>query len=121
MTTSLDTKLIPAVQDLLKKFGKTVTFTTSVVKSYNPATGSVSNLVAERTHRITPPTKFDISLIDNTTIEYEDLQTYTDPISTITFEVGLIVTIDSRRYQVVSVSPIYSGDDICLFELQLRK
>ncbi len=121
MTTPLDTKLIPAVQDLLKKYGKSVTFTTFSSKTYNPATGSVSTSSSQVSHRITPPVRFDTSLIDNTTIEYEDLQTYSDPISTITFEVGLGVTIDSRKYQVVSVSPIYSGDDICLYELQLRK
>jgi hypothetical protein len=101
----------------------TATLVRAVAADYDPTTGEELNAAVESySVRITPPEKFDIKEIDGSSILQHDLRTYiaakdltTNPETrkdTLSF--GNVV------YNVVKVTPHYSGDEVCLWELQLR-
>lgn len=124
MTTALDTKLRDAVEKILDKLGKAVEFDWSMAQEYDPATDQVTTIGEGRTEwKITPPARYRRDLVDGETILASDLQTYlrsADLPFTIT-PGSTVLRMDGETFEIVSVSSIYSGDDVVLYELQVRK
>ena len=122
--TTLDDKLLPKVADILAKFGKVVTFTTSPPASaYDPTTGENAAFTAT-THsvKITPPDEYNDKYIDGDLIQRGDVKVLVAGQGLpFTPTNGMAVVIDSKTWKIVSLKLIYSGESIAAYELQLRK
>jgi len=123
MSTSLDLALVPAVYDLIDELGKSVTLSSVTSSSYDPATGSTTIATSNKTAKATPPEPYDIRYIDGDIIRTGDMKTLIAAQGlTWTPVVGMAMTWASGNvWRVVRLSPIYSGADICAYELQLRQ
>ena len=123
MTTPLDIRLIPKVLAIVSRLGKSITFETISGGTYDPLTrvytgGSMTPIVK----KVSPPYKFEDAVVNGDSIQAEDLQTDL-PASGLSFtpKVGWTVLIDSVRYRILSVSPVYTGEAVALYHMQLRK
>jgi hypothetical protein len=122
MTTALDSRLVPTAQRLLDKYGATATYGDPSTKSYDPVTSAVTESGATNpTIKITPPTHYSRHLIDGTMIQASDMQTFVAA-QDLTFvpKRGYTLTLGSLVWRIERVGPIYTGDEIALYELQLR-
>ena len=91
---------------------------------HDPTTRSVtpSGAVASYTWKVVPPQPYKNQYVDGKTIKREDLITWIAAEDlTFTPVNGMLVTFKSTKFKIVAVDPIYSGDLVCLYELQLRK
>ena len=111
---------------LIKLFGgsgdRQASITYASGRSYNKKT-MVETGSAETTYTcdMTPPTSFTKDQIDGTQIQTDDLQTVI-PAYQVTEEPPIKATLeyDSRKYTIVRVWRIVSGDEVCNYRLQLR-
>ncbi len=121
MTTTLDTKLISKVKTLVEKYGTNAVFTANA-GDYDPTTGTVDSDTATHTAKVTPPQQYKQHLIDGDVIRIGDAQVYL-PAQDLTFTpaIGIMVSVAGSSWQIMNVNPIYTGDNVALYELQLRK
>lgn len=120
--TTLDDKLRPLASNLIDKFGKTVTLTTQSAGTYDPAT---------RTTTITPTSVTPKAVIE----EYTAGQMFAgDGLilagdKRLTFaaaditrpEPGDTVTIDSVVWTIKAVQETWSGEQVAIYVVQVRK
>ena len=94
----------------------------SIAKVGDPTTGDVTETVgAGVSTTVTPPIPFlTEGMQASDTIRVDDLRTFLQYTAVNSPGVGDRVTLNSINYNIISVSPVYAGDDIVLFELQLR-
>jgi hypothetical protein len=121
--TELDEELLDDVYDLIDELGKTVTFWLYGSDSYNPATGKQSTGDATQYNlKVIPPYEVELKYVDGDLVRIGDLVSGV-PAKNIQFipERGIKVTIDSAIWEIMRVTPIYSGEWICLYLFQLRK
>ena len=124
MTTALDTTLPPRVLEVVNKYGKTVTITVTS-STINVALGKIASS-SETTYskKVSPPAPYKSRYIDGTMIQAHDLQCIL-PASGLGFTPSLsdemTVTMDSVVWSVKGFDPMYSGDDVAAYRLQLRK
>lgn len=119
--TAIDTRLRQKAVSLVAKYGKLVSFA-QPSDSYEPDTGIVVTSTKTYSRKITPPTPFSSRYIDGKNILQGDTQCYLPALDLgFTPVIGTKVTIDSIIFGVVQVSPVYSGEQIAIFELQLRR
>jgi len=105
--TELDKELVPEVYTLIDELGEAVIF--------EVADGLLYSL------KITPPEPFQDSFIDNDVIREGDLTTYVAAKDIpFTPAPGIKMTLESKDYTVIKVSPIYTGELIALYTLHLR-
>ena len=106
---------------LIDRFGATASLET-VTKTDDLASGKVTETVAAAAIKITPPEPFTVGLIDGTLVEAGDL-------TTLVAAQGLGAAPAANRdrlvfaaeaWQIVAVDPIYSGDAVTAYRLQLR-
>ena len=122
MSTRLDTKLVPKTKEIIDKFGKLVTLTRET-NTYNPATGDVSSTSTSVSIRVTPPREFPARYIDGSLIQIGDVEIGV-PASGLTITpsaVDFTATIDSVVWKCIRATKVYSGDDVVLWRLQLRR
>lgn len=122
MPTELDNDFVPLALEMIAEHGRDVTFTI-VTETYNPATGQTSEEEpAEVVIKATPPVPYMRRIVEGRDIEASDLETYIAA-SGLAFTVsnGLKVTFDGRTFRVVGFEPIYSGEQVCAYSLQLRR
>lgn len=77
---------------------------------------------------ISPPFPFDIQELNDTKILAQDLRCYLpaksvedlgfDPVPT--SNVQIIVNTQGRKYRLISIRPLAGGDEMALYEMQLR-
>jgi hypothetical protein len=121
--TELDEELLDDVYDIIAELGKTVTFWLYGSDSYNPATGKQSTGDATQYNlKVIPPYEVELKYVDGDLVRIGDLVSGV-PAKNIQFipERGIKVTIDSAIWEIMRVTPIYSGEWICLYIFQLRK
>jgi hypothetical protein len=123
--TTLDTKLIPKIFNLVERLGKNVTFETgeSEPVDYDPDTGHTTYDTPDSyTRKVTPPEAYENYFIDDDLIKAGDTRVYL-PAKDLTFtpELEMKVTIDSIDWVVVNIETIYTGGSVALYELQLRR
>ena len=96
---------------------------------YGPLTGTdVPVTDAEVEVRLTPPEPYNIREIDGDSVLTQDLKAFAaaltlddlefDPIPT--SEVTISIQTRGRVYKAVTVKPVISGDEVALYEFQLR-
>ena len=121
MTGALDSEILPLAKELADEFGKAVTLV-SVSETFDPATGNTTT--TETTHLVNavPPQAFNKSRIDGSLIQAGDTviglpaQPLSDPPTT---EDKL--RFDGGTWTVVAVDPIYSGEQVALYNVQVRQ
>lgn len=122
--TELDDVLVPAVQELLDDLGRDVTFKVADVSStYDPTTGTGSKSTNNYTVKATPPYPYSFGMISNDIVQAGDMRTLiaAEDLAFVP-ESGDVMTWDTGDvWGVVHATPIYSGELICAWEIQLRK
>ena len=121
--TELDEELLEDVYDIIAELGKTFTFWVYGSDTYNPATGKQSTGDATPYDlKVIPPYQVELKYVNGDLIKAGDLLSVV-PAKDIKFtpERGIRVTVDSAVWVIERVSPIYSGEWICLYLFQLRK
>ena len=119
--TQLDDRARLAALNLLAKYGKSLTLC-QTVKTYDPAIGSI---VAEETAEYTISgliRAYTLAQRLNTAIQAGDLRVLFAAQGLATTPVpDDRITIDGSDWVVVSVTPTYSGEQVALWEAQVRK
>jgi len=121
MPGKLDSVLVPLANKLVNDFGKTVTYKQRV-SSYDATTGKTTFTETESSAIITPPEPYRQNRIDGTTIQAGDAVANIAG-SSISFVPAISDRIDlnGSDWQVVRVNPVFSGEEVAIYELQLRQ
>lgn len=117
MTTRLDTFIPAKVTSILNQYGKTV----SLIKqsaSHNVDTGVVTKTPTTTSVKISPPVGISWVQRDKTGLLEGDKYAILD--NSVTPEIEDHLSIDSRKWVIKRVDPIYSGDLIAAYEIYLR-
>jgi len=120
--TELDTEVLADVLEVLNEYGKEAVFTAYPGAAYDPTTGDGAPGTAwQYSHRIIPPDAVALQYVNGDTIRVGDMITGVAA-SGIEFTPtnAVKVTIDSVMWSIVHVAPVYSGQRIALYVLQLR-
>jgi len=121
MTGALDSEMIPLAAELADDLGKAVTLV-RVSETFDPATGNTTQ--TETTHLVNavPPQAFSRTRIDGSLIQEGDtlVALPAQPLS------NAPTTEDKLRFggetwTVIAVDPIYSGEKVALYNLQVRQ
>ena len=113
--------LVPVAEDLLNRFGKTVTLSTPASKEYDPNTQTtVEGSNISQTIKVTPLEEYKVTYIDGEVRKMTDLRCYLSP-EGLSFipENSQTLTVDGRDHTILYVQRHYSGDLIVLYELGL--
>ena len=123
MATALDTTLIPKIKSIIDTYGKNVVFVVPGLASYDPDDGSViESGVKKYTVKSTPPANYNSDMIDGDTIESNDCSISISSSGLLfTPANGLEVTFDNQSWRVMNVITGYTGDEIGIYEMQLRR
>ncbi len=107
---------------LIERFGATASLET-VAKTDDLATGKVTESVSANSVKITPPEPFSVGLIDGTLIEAGDMTTLVAAQGLSAAPVGNRdrLVFANEAWQIVTVDPIYSGDSVAAYRVQLRR
>lgn len=118
---TLDTLFPGLAARLIDRFGATASLET-VTKIDDLISGKVSETTDAAEIKITPPEPFTIGLIDGILVEAGDMTTLVAGQGMATAPSAnrdrLIFAADT--WQIVAVDPIYSGDSVTAYRLQLR-
>jgi len=121
--SSVETRLRARALSLLSRRGKTVTITIPASETYVPTTGGVT-LGANQPYSVkaTPPEPYESRYVNGDTIHADDMRIFIAAKDLeFTPAKGQTVTIDTLKWRIVKVSPVYSGELVALYELQLRR
>ncbi len=123
MSTALDDRMVPKALELINLYGQSAVFADPATKTYDPTTGLTSEgSVTNRTHKVTPPEPYDKRWIDGDLIQQNDIRIYlpASGLAFTPFKGQKVTLLTTKVFRIVSVKPIYSGEDIAVFDLQLR-
>ena len=122
-STVLDDELLEAVYDIIDEFGKIVTFWIYPDQDYDPTIGE--NTLGDPTQyskKVIPPYQINLKYVDGKLIKLGDLLTgIAAQDIEFTPTLKMKITIDSNIWTIININPIYSGEQIALYLLQLRK
>lgn len=121
--TTLDIKLGPKVLSIIDRFGKYVVIGQTPNETYDPDTGSVTaGVLVEYRQKVSPPDDYNNKLVDGDLIKLGDSMVLL-PAKDLAFvpKIGDSVTFDSLIWKMITVKPIYSGELVVVYELQLRR
>jgi len=121
--TKIDKKMLRAVEKVLNKLGKLITFYVYPEATFDRATSELTPGSASTYNRKSiPPYKARIDQIDEQIIQAEDLFTGIAARNLLfSPTVNQKVVIDSVDWKILRMQPVYSGEAICLWVFQLRK
>lgn len=122
--TELDEEFVPLALEMIDELGKTVEIKIYPAQTYDPTTGEATKGDYTRyVKKIIPPYPYQQKYINGDTIKQGDMQTGIAGSGLgFTPEPGLTeIFIDTQRWTIVNMMPIYSGEQICMFLLQLRR
>ena len=121
--TELDTELLEDVYDIIDEFGKVVTFWVYGSAVYDPLTGKETLGDATQYNlKVIPPYSVELRYVDGDLIKAGDMLSGV-PSKDILFTPvkGMSVSVGSDIWTIERVSPVYSGEWICLYLFQLRR
>ena len=130
MTTVLDTKIVPKALAILEKYGMSATLVSRPNVTYDAATGDVASASDTLTSvKIAPPSPVTTRQIDaEASFQPGDAVTYiaASGLAVIpTLQMGIRIPdpdkSTSHEWVIVVRTPIYTGDEIALYELGLRR
>jgi hypothetical protein len=120
--TALDVRMMPKVAALLVKYGKNAIFKVTG-NTYDATSGAVvPDAVLQYVKKVIPPFTAELKYVDGTLTKTDDLFTGVAA-KDIEFTpiVGMSVLLDNWTYKIERVMPIYTGEWIVLYIMQLRK
>ena len=118
---TLDATLRPTAQSLISRFGKSVVFTKPGEATFDPVTGKTTpGTPTDTTVKVTPPASFKVSEVDGTMIQRSDLSIACAALDYVP-DINQSVTFDSVKYNIINVSPVYSGEKVAYYQCQVRK
>lgn len=125
MPTEIDTEIRPEIVSLANELGKNIIFNIRAEGIFNTSTNKVTKgVLNSETVRALPPAAPKRELIDGTLIRHGDLFVAI-PAQGLTFNPITAnietVLIDGELWKRQSVNPVYSGEQICMYKLHLRK
>ena len=120
--TVLDDRLVPKAKQLIEKYGLNAIFAEFAGFSYDETTGIGAASGQTKTFKITPPTSYDIFFIDGDLIQSGDARVFFAALDCpIVPKIGMKLIIGNDHWRVISFSPIRTGEQIAVYEVQLRK
>lgn len=125
MTGALDTEMRALAVELTDELGKAVTLIREET-AYDPSSGETTTMTSTASANATPPADFTLSRIDGTLIQQGD--TVID-VPAQGLDMGTPdapqqtdkVRIDGTKWGIVQVGKVYSGEQIALYRLHLRR
>lgn len=120
--STLDSLFPGLAMRVIDGFGATASLE-MVAKTDDLETGKVAETVVATDVKIAPPEPFSIGFADGTLVEAGDMTTLAAAQSFVTVPVANRdrLVFDGQRWQIVTVDPIYSGDAVAAYRLQLRR
>jgi hypothetical protein len=121
MSTSLDIRMLPKAKALIAKYGKSIQLVPATVAYTAAQSEGTRTESTPQTVKITPPEPYETRFIDGDLIKIGDTHCYMAAKDAPAIpEEGMRAVIDGVRWLIVAVNKVYSGDDVCLYELQMR-
>lgn len=122
MSGKLDSIMGPLATNLIADFGGPVTLTRTV-KVYDSVTGKTTDTSTTFTVNMSPANPYTRARIDGTLIQTEDLWAYIPASAPSGAPDGKTdqITLAGTVYKVVTVQPVYSGVQIAMYQVQMRK
>ena len=122
--TEFDREFVPLALEMINEFGKVVAIKYYPDAAYDPTIGETSEGdFTSYTKKVIPPYPYEQKFVDGDIVRAGDVQTGIAG-SGLEFvpEPGLTkIIIDTLVWNIVNMKPIYSGEQIALFILQLRR
>ena len=122
MTTPLDTDFGIFARDIINEFGKTISVTTKTGGVYSAGAGSNTG-ETKTTHsvKVSPPFPADERIFGNGYIQGA-MSIYVARLdNTFTPSMSDIYLLDGLEYGVSALMPLYSGDLIAAYAVQLKQ
>jgi hypothetical protein len=123
MSTELDIEAALAALELINENGKAAVFSNYTAATYSVSTGKVTaGSPATFNKKIIPPYPYEQKLVDGDVVRVDDMQTgvAASGLGFTPERLKTTVTIDNKIWTIVNIQPIYSGEDVALYLLQLR-
>lgn len=123
MSTALDNTLTAAALRLIALYGQDAVFADPATKTYDPTTGLTSEgSVTSHTEKVTPPEPYDKRWTDSDLIQQDDVRVFlaASGLDFTPFKGQLVTLLTTEKFRIENVKPIYSGEDVAVYELQLR-
>ena len=123
MTTALDTKLATKALALINKIGTNMVFEVPTSSYYDPLQQKqVTQTPSNVTRKASPPLAYSSRLTQGRTVRRDDAQIFLAQ-SGLTFTPveEMKVTHAGLTWHIVQADPLYSGDDIAAWDIQLRR
>lgn len=122
--TKLDKKFVPLALKLLNKHGAVATVSIKSGDTFNPSTNKrAAGTSTPHSVKIVPPFPYKDVLIDGDNIKRGDMQTYFaasglgfDPLTA-----RYTLDFKGTTWKVETTQPFYSGEQIALYGVQLRR
>lgn len=123
MATALDLQIGPAVLAVIARVGKVVTWTVKSGGTKNPTAGTVDGVTTTNyTVKCSPPSAYEQRYVDGKLIQQGDAKLILAGQGlAFTPALGQSVTIDGVVWRVLGVDPIYSGELIAAWKVQVRR
>jgi hypothetical protein len=118
---TLDARARSTADKLLDKFGKSITLTSIVEGTYDPATGELSGGTTTSTNHTAVIKDYNGIDFISGVVQAGDRKVMIAALGAPTPQPADKVTVDSEVYQVVAVRHIWSGELPALYEMQVRK
>lgn len=120
--TEFDETMGTEAAALVTEFGRPITYITNPSADYNPATGKNVRIgIDQLTIQSSPPFAYENRWIDGDRIRANDCYVIlARELIAFVPKKGAVIAIDASKFEVISVSPLYSGMLIAAFILQLR-
>jgi len=121
MTGGLDADLRATAVELADELGKQITHV-RITQSYDPTTGQTTETETTESVNAVPPQELDLSRVDGSLIQTGD--TFVGLPAPSVSQVPSSndsIRFDGDTWSVVRVQPIYSGEKVALYRVQLRE
>lgn len=121
MTGALDAEMRDTAKELADELGKPVTITRET-SSFDPSTGDTTTTTTDYNANAAPPEQFNLDKVDGTLVQAGDV-ILAVPAKGLSISPNTSdkAKFDGDTYTIASVRPRYSGEQVALWELQLRK
>ena len=118
---TLDSRARNTANNLLTKFGKSITLTRITEGNYDPTTGEMAAATSSTSNHYAIISEYDGNALINGVIQSGDKKVSIASLNIDIPQTGDKATIDALDYSIISVKSIWSGELAAVYELQVRK
>ena len=119
---TLDAEMRDLAVDLAEELGKSVTVEEVTGSEYDPSAGTTVETTEAHDVHAAPPVAFSVQQLDSSVVQVGDQQ-LSIPAASLAFEPTTDdrVLMDGETWQIKRVEPTYSGEQVALYTLHLRR